>query len=64
VQRRESPEKLYVLVTIEKGVTLIHGWCRGEEAMKEEYWADPAGGRPAYFVAKDKLRSMDTLVVP
>jgi hypothetical protein len=61
VQKRESPEKLYVLVTIEKGTTLIHGWCKGEDAMKDEYWADYAGGRPAYFMPQSKLRPMEEL---
>jgi hypothetical protein len=63
VQKREDSRKIYVLVTIEKGTTLIHGWCRGEEAMKEEYWADPAGGRPAYFFPREALHSIDTLEI-
>jgi hypothetical protein len=61
VQRNESPEKKFVLVTIENQKTLIRGWCYGHEAMQDQYWADPARGRPAYFVPKDGLRSMDTL---
>jgi hypothetical protein len=61
VQKNESPKKKFVLVTIEDKTTLIHGWCYGEEAMEEKYWADPARGRPAYFVPKEKLRSMDEL---
>lgn len=61
VQKRESPEKKFVLVTIEKQRTLIWGWCYGEEAMKDEYWADYAGGRPAYFVPQSELRPMEEL---
>jgi hypothetical protein len=61
VQKNEDPKKKFVLVTIEDKTTLIHGWCYGEEAMEEEYWADPARGRPAYFFPKEKLRSMDEL---
>jgi hypothetical protein len=61
VQKNESPEKRYVLVTIENKKTLIHGWIRGKDAMKEEYWSDPAGGRPAYFVPKTALMPMSTL---
>jgi hypothetical protein len=64
VQRNENPEKKFVLVTIEEQKTLIHGWCWGREAMQEQYWADPARGRPAYFVKKEQLRSMDTLIAP
>lgn len=61
VQSKEDPSKIYVLVTIEKGTTLIHGWCRGEEAMKPEHWADYAGGRPAYFVPQSQLRPMEEI---
>jgi hypothetical protein len=61
VQKNESPDKKFVLVTIEDKKTLIHGWIGGKDAMKEEYWADPARGRPAYFVPKTALRPMSTL---
>ena len=61
IQRQEDPEKKFVLVTIENQQTLIHGWCYGKEAMDEKYWADPARGRPAYFVGKEYLRPMETL---
>ena len=61
VQKNEDPNKKFVLVTIEDKTTLIHGWCYGRDAMKEEYWADPARGRPAYFVPKEVLRCMNTL---
>jgi hypothetical protein len=62
VQRGESPDKRFVLVTIQDQETLIWGWCRGYEAMQEQYWADPARGRPAYFVCKEALHSIDTLL--
>jgi hypothetical protein len=61
VQKQEDPRKKFVLVTIENQETLIHGWCYGHEAMKEEFWADPARGRPAYFVPKEALSPMETL---
>ena len=61
VQKGESPDKRFVLVTIQEQKTLIWGWCHGHEAMQEQYWADPARGRPAYFVPKEALYSMDTL---
>lgn len=61
VQKNEDPRKKFVLVTIENQKTLIHGWCYGEEAMQEQYWADPARGRPAFFVPKEKLRPIEEL---
>jgi hypothetical protein len=62
VQRHEDPRKKFVLVTIENQKTLIHGWCYGHEAMQEQYWADPARGRPAYFIEKTNLRPIETLL--
>jgi hypothetical protein len=61
VQKNESPNKKFVLVTIEDKKTVIHGWIDGKNAMKKEYWSDPARGRPAYFVPKTALRPMSTL---
>lgn len=62
VQKDESPEKKFVLVTIENKKTLIHGWICAKDAMKQRFWSDPAGGRPAYFVPKTALRPMNTLI--
>jgi hypothetical protein len=61
VQKGSDARKKYVLVTIENQKTLLHGWCYGSEAMDEKYWADPARGRPAYFVPQSELRSMESL---
>jgi hypothetical protein len=61
VQKGSNLERKYVLVTIENQKTLLHGWCYGEEAMQDKFWADPARGRPAYFVGQSFLRSMESL---
>jgi hypothetical protein len=61
VQKNENACKKFVLVTIESQKTFLHGWCYGRDAMKEEFWADPARGRPAYFVTKEHLRPMESL---
>jgi hypothetical protein len=63
VQKNENACKKFVLVTIESQKTLLHGWCYGHEALQEQYWADPARGRPAYFVPKEALRSIDELLL-
>lgn len=63
VQKQESPDKKFVLVTIENQQTLLHGWCYGREGMDARYWADPARGRPAYFVPQSALHPMETLTV-
>ena len=61
VQKNEDPSKKFVLVTIENQQTLLHGWCYGHEGMDARYWADPARGRPAYFVPQSALHPMETL---
>jgi hypothetical protein len=61
VQKQEDPQKRFVLVTIHGKQTLIWGWCYGREAMQERYWSDPARGRPAFFVPKERLHPIDTL---
>ncbi len=61
IQKSENADKRFVLVTIQDHKTLIHGWCYGHEALQERFWADPARGRPAYFVRKEYLRPMETL---
>jgi hypothetical protein len=58
VQRQSNPSQKFVLVTIENKKTLIHGWLEGKDAMNDRFWADPARGRPAYFIPKDHLRPM------
>jgi hypothetical protein len=62
VQRQEDPQKRFVLVTICHQQTLIWGWCYGREAMQKRYWSDPARGRPAFFVPKEQLHHIDTLL--
>ena len=61
VQKNEDACKKFVLVTIESQKTFLHGWCYGHEALQERFWADPARGRPAYFVPKEALSPMETL---
>ena len=61
VQRQSDPGKKFVLVTIENQQTLIHGWCYGKNAMQDQFWKDPARGRPAYFVPQNFLCSMESI---
>ena len=62
VQKNENACKKFVLVTIESQKTFLHGWCYGHEASQKHFWADPARGRPAFFVPKNCLHSMETLL--
>lgn len=62
IQRDERPDKRVVLVTVERDKVLLQGWCVAGDVMDERYWADPAGGRPAYFVPKEGLRDITELL--
>lgn len=62
VQRNERLDKKLVLVTIQGNTIFLHGWCVAGEVMREEFWSDPAGGRPAYFVPKAYLSDISDLV--
>jgi hypothetical protein len=61
VQKDERPDKLLVLVTVQGGTIFLHGWCVAGDVMQERFWADPARGRPAYFVPKCHLRDIAEL---
>lgn len=62
VQRNERRDKNLVLVTVENNKILIHGWCVAGEVMQDRFWADPARGRPAFFVPKSMLKPIESLV--
>lgn len=60
VQFDDSPNKNYWLVTIEKKIIIIQGWIPYVECAIEKYKADPAGGRPAYFIPQRMLNKPET----
>jgi hypothetical protein len=37
------------------------GWIFGRDGKRRDFWEDPAGGRPAFFVPNDQLRPMHEL---
>lgn len=59
----DADEDAWILVTGIAPEYRVHGWVTGVEGKKEEYWKDPAGGRPAFFVPQDALRPMGELPV-
>jgi hypothetical protein len=40
---------------------VLRGWTRGRDGKREEYWADPKTGRPAFFVPQEVLLAMEDL---
>jgi len=39
----------------------LRGWVFGRDGKLRKYWADPVGGRPAYFVPQESLVAMHEL---
>jgi hypothetical protein len=51
----DKDNKKYWLVTGSNGTYTIRGWILGIRAKQEQYWDDPEGGRPAYFIPQKDL---------
>jgi hypothetical protein len=62
VQRDDEDDFAFLLITADRHPDYwIWGWLWGREAKQEQFWSDPKGARPAYFVSKDLLHSPDEL---
>jgi len=51
----DPDDRAFYLVTGAYGDYVVRGWIRGGDAKRVEWWTDPSGGRPAYFVPQDAL---------
>lgn len=52
----EDPDdRVFWLLTGINGTYTVHGCIRAIDGKRREYWRDPAGGRPAYFVPQSAL---------
>lgn len=50
-------DRQFWLLTGFNGHYKVRGWIHGWEGKKPEYWKDPAGGRPAFFVPHHALHT-------
>lgn len=55
LHKEDEDDRQFWLLTGTNGEYIVHGYILGSDGKREEYWKDPAGGRPAYFVPQDKL---------
>lgn len=46
-------------VTGSNGIYRIHGWILARDGKREEWWRDPTGSRPAFFVPRSALVPVD-----
>lgn len=51
----DPDDRVFWFVTGVNDEFKVHGWIRGCDGKKPEYWQDPNTGRPAYFVPKEAL---------
>lgn len=58
---KDPDDRIFILATGMAPRFLIQGWIKAEDGKQSRYWADPAYGRPAYFVPKEVLQPMDSL---
>ena len=61
VHRSDPDDRPFIFVTGRAPTFRVWGWIYGRDAKNPEFWADPAGGRPAFFVSKEHLRPMSAL---
>lgn len=55
LHKPDSNVAQYILVTGVAPRFRLVGWIMGMEGKRDEYWCDPTGGRPAYFVPQRML---------
>ena len=51
----DPDDRIFWLLTGVYGRYEVRGWIQGRDGKRPEYWSDPAGGRPAYFVPQSAL---------
>lgn len=60
----DSDDDRFVLVSGRNGRYELCGWILGRDGKLAEYWDDPVGGRPAFFVPRNVLHALDAAKVP
>lgn len=56
IHKDDPDDRAFILVTGIAPTYSLRGWIYGRDAKQQEWWQDPAGGRPAYFVPQSALR--------
>jgi hypothetical protein len=52
---------IFILVTGENGTYNLSGWIYARDGKTLEYWKDPVGGRPAFFVPQKALNPLNII---
>lgn len=59
LHKDDRDDARYWFVTGANGTYRIHGWVYGLDGKDARYWADPHGGRAAYFIPTEALIAPD-----
>jgi hypothetical protein len=57
IHPEDPDDRIFWLVCGRNGAYSIKGWILARDGKKKEYWKDPAGRNPAYFVPQSALHS-------
>jgi putative component of toxin-antitoxin plasmid stabilization module len=67
--KKDKPHRKFVLVTGLAPDLRLCGWLHARDGQKDEFWMDPSGipldsprARPAFYVPRDILQPMETLI--
>ena len=51
----DPDDREFWLLTGRNGQYVVRGWIMGRDGKRQEFWRDPVGGRPAFFVPQGAL---------
>lgn len=60
----DTDYRIFLLVYGRAPTFQLLGWIRGGDGKNMDYWKDPTGTRPAFFVPQSALRDVDDLKIP
>lgn len=56
ILHKEDPDdRCFFLVLGVNGCYRIRGWIQARDGKREEWWDDPVGGRPCYWIPQEEL---------
>ena len=56
----DPDDRPFWLLTGLNGNYVVHGWIHARDGKLPEYWRDPTGNRPAFFVPQSKLNPAES----
>lgn len=61
VHDEDADDRIFILCRGRAPEYDVAGWIRAREGKRSEFWKDPAGERPAYFVGAEHLNDLEQL---